>query len=152
MADTRLTADFWLSEFLRSEAAVRRGLDNQPPATAMGNLCNILAPGMQRIRSLLMSPVQITSGYRSPAVNAAVGGAASSQHVEGLAADFVAPAFGPPRMICRTLAANVEALGIDQLIFEGQWVHVSFAAKPRGEVLTAHFVPGQKVSYTKGVQ
>lgn len=150
MTDIRLAHDFWLSEFIRSETAVRKGLENLPSATALANMRNILAPGMQRIRELLTHPVQITSGYRSPEVNAAVGGGKSSQHVQGLAADFVAPGFGPPRMIAKTLAANAKELGIDQVIYEGQWTHVSFAPSPRGEVLTAHFVGGG-VSYTKGI-
>lgn len=151
MVDRNVTAAFRLSEFLRSETAVRRGLDNTPPAPVLANIVNVLGPGMQRVRDLLETPVHITSGYRSPEVNRAVGGSAASQHVLGLAADFVAPQFGSPRSIARFLADNQAVIRYDQLIFEGTWVHISFVdQRPRGQVLTAHFSQGG-VSYSPGI-
>lgn len=148
----RITDAFTLSEFLHSAAAVRHGLDNSPSATHLANILGVLAPGMQRIRDELGVPVQITSGYRAPAVNRAVGGAASSQHQLGLAADFIAPQFGSPRAIARHLQPRMQELRIDQLIFEGTWVHVSFdPAKPRHEALTAHFQAGGGVTYAPGI-
>jgi hypothetical protein len=150
LVDQMVSRSFRLSEFLRSETAVRRGLDNTPPAPAMDNLRNILAPGLQRVRDLLETPVQITSGYRSPEVNRAVGGSPASQHVLGLAADFVSPQFGNPRAIARFIAENAAVIRFDQLIFEGTWVHISFAPAPRGQVLTAHFSQGG-VSYSPGI-
>lgn len=151
MVDERLGRHFLLSEFLRSETATRRGLANVPDGHALRNLREVLAPGLERVRALLGVPVQITSGYRSPAVNAAVGGSAASQHCHGLAADFVAPDFGTPRSIARHLAQQAEALGFDQLIFEGTWVHISFVPdNPRRQALTAHFGAGP-VTYTKGI-
>lgn len=152
MPDERLGSFFWLSEFLRSDTATRQGLANRPGPAELANIRQVLAPGMERVRSLLGVPVQITSGFRAPAVNAAVGSAASSQHVQGLAADFIAPEFGTPRTIVRELMLRQPELRFDQLIFEGTWVHISFVpGKPRGEVLTAHFVPGQPVTYSKGL-
>jgi zinc D-Ala-D-Ala carboxypeptidase len=148
----RITPDFTFGEFLHSGTAVRHGLDNTPSATHLANILGVLAPGMQRIRDELGAPVQITSGYRAPAVNRAVGGSASSQHQLGLAADFVAPRFGSPRAIARHLAEHMEPLRIDQLIFEGTWVHVAFdPAKPRHEALTAHFQAGGGVTYARGI-
>jgi len=154
LVDQPISANFRLSEFLRSETAVRHGLDNTPPAAALANLRNVLGPSMQRVRDLLMQPIQITSGYRSPALNAAIGGSDSSQHTLGLAADFVAPAFGAPRAICRHIANHAEQIRYDQLIFEGQWVHISFLppgrGTPRAQVLTAHFAGG-RVTYSPGI-
>lgn len=151
MVDRNVTAAFRLSEFLRSETAVRRGLDNTPPAAVLANIVNVLGPGMQRVRDLLETPVQITSGYRSPEVNRAVGGSGTSQHVLGLAADFVSPTFGSPRSIARFLADNQAVLRYDQLIFEGTWVHISFTpGQPRSQVLTAHFAQGG-VTYSPGI-
>ncbi len=151
LVDQPVSADFRLSEFLRSETAVRRGLDNTPPAPVLANLVNVLAPGMQRVRDLLETPVQITSGYRSPELNRAVGGSSTSQHTLGLAADFVSPTFGNPRAICRFLLEHQAVLRWDQLIFEGTWVHISFAdQRPRGQVLTAHFAQGG-VTYSPGI-
>lgn len=151
MIDEPLAFNFRLSEFLRSDTAVRRGIDNVPHAEQLANLRNVLAPGMQRVRSCLGVPVHITSGYRSPAVNAAVGGSRNSQHCQGLAADFVAPDFGLPRQVARYLMERSGEIRYDQLIWEGAWVHISFvAAQPRSQVLTAHFMPGG-VSYSPGV-
>jgi zinc D-Ala-D-Ala carboxypeptidase len=148
LTDERLTADFHLSEFLHSEKAVRLGLDNTPDAAVMGSLRNFLAPGMQEVRDLINAPIHISSGYRSPMVNAAVGGARNSQHTLGQAADFTAPFFGTPLQIARAIAAS--KLEFDQLICEGTWVHISFAPKPRRSVLTAVFSKGS-VSYKAGL-
>lgn len=151
MGDERIGRFFWLSEFLRSDAAVRHGLDNTPGGDELNNLRNVLAPGMERIRALLGVPVFITSGYRSPAVNDAVGGSPASQHKLGQAADFISPEAGTPRSIARRLAQHQPELHFDQLIYEGAWVHVSFTlVKPRGQVLTATFVGG-RVHYAPGV-
>jgi zinc D-Ala-D-Ala carboxypeptidase len=153
MIDQRIGAHFWASEFLRSDIAVRKGLDNIPHATEMANIMNILGPGMQRVRDTLGTPVMITSGYRSPEVNAAVGGSRASQHTQGLAADFISPAFGTSRAVCKYLLERSSEIRFDQLIYEGSWVHISFplpGKQPRNEVLTAHFMGGQ-ASYSRGL-
>lgn len=151
MIDERLQNNFWLSEFLRSDMAVRKGLDNTPLPTEMANIRNVLAPGMQRIRNHLRQPVLITSGYRGPEVNRAVGGSVTSQHLHGLAADIICPEYGPPRAVALELQAHMGVLRIDQLIYEGNWVHVSFVpGKPRNESLTAHF-RGGRVDYSPGI-
>lgn len=148
MNDERLTADFHLSEFLHSEKAVRLGLDNTPDAAVLGAIRNFLAPGMQQVRDLIGAPITISSGYRAPQVNAAVGGSRSSQHMQGLAADFTAPFFGTPLQIARAIVAS--HIKFDQLIQEGSWVHISFSANPRRDVLTAKFTNGV-ASYSHGL-
>lgn len=147
----QLTASFTLAEFVSSDTAIRKGLDNTPTPEARAAIRTCTAPGMQRIRDLLGVPVFITSGYRSQAVNQAVGGVATSQHTTGNACDFKAPAFGSPLEIARKLAANKAAIGFDQLIQEGDWVHVSFVPSgARGQVLTAYF-RGGKATYLAGL-
>jgi zinc D-Ala-D-Ala carboxypeptidase len=148
--DERITPNFWLSEFLQSATAVRKGIDNTPKATELANVRNMLIPGMQSVRDCLGQPVFITSGYRSPEVNRAIGGSTNSQHSQGLAADFKAPAFGMPRQIVKHLMQHCTQVRYDQLICEGEWVHISFAPKPRGQVLTAHF-SSAGVRYTPGL-
>lgn len=152
MIDVRLQQSFWLSEFLRSDTATRLGIDNAPGAEEMLNIEHVLAPGMQRVRNLLAAPVHITSGFRCLELNRALKSKDNSQHVQGLAADFICPEFGTPLTIARYLVEHGNgALHFDQLIMEGTWVHISFVqVNARAEVLTAHFVDGT-ATYTKGL-
>lgn len=143
----QLSTHFRLSEFTASQTATRRGIDNTPPSDVVDALKRT-ALGLEAVRSLLMAPIIISSGYRSPALNKAIGGAKSSQHVKGEAVDFICPGFGSPKDVCEAIARS--NLRFDQLIYEGTWVHISFADTNRREVLAAHFnVSG--VSYTKGL-
>ncbi|MBX3610408.1 MAG: peptidase M15A [Hydrogenophaga sp.] len=124
-----LTPHFTLAELVRSSTADRLGLDNTPPDDVVSAL-RTTAEMLERIRLALHGvPVIVTSGYRSPDVNRAVGGVSSSDHQSGQAADFIAPRFGPPFAIASKLAPLVSLLNIEQLILEGvkgkQWVHVS---------------------------
>jgi hypothetical protein len=124
----QLTQHFTLAELTRSSVAQARGLSNEPPPELLPRLI-LTAEMLERIRSTLDAPVIVTSGYRSPQVNIAVGGATSSDHTQGHAADIVAPMFGTPYDIARRLAPLVSTLGIGQIILEGikgkRWVHVS---------------------------
>lgn len=125
---------FTLAEMTVSETAARKGLDNTPTGEALENLKRTMLQ-MDRIRAALGKPIVVTSGYRSPAVNKAVGGSATSAHCKGLAVDFTCPGFGTPLEVAKAVAA----LGIefDQLIHEyGTWVHIGFAEKPRRQLLT----------------
>lgn len=135
----KVAANFTLGEFLQSHTALRVGIDNTPPPYALMNLCSALAPFMQKVRDLLGHPVLISSGYRSPELNALVRGSPGSAHVHGLAADFTCPGFGTPFEICRFLSDHVADLRFDQLIYEGTWVHISAAAPPRLEVLSISY-------------
>lgn len=142
MTDERVTPSFWLSEFLKSETAMRKRIDNTPSAAHMVNIRTVLAPGMQRVREVLGAPVHISSGYRSHHLNMAVGGSVRSQHSLGLAADFTAPSFGDPLKVCNKLIEHRQEINFDQLIYEfGDWVHISFSPQPRGMVLTAQHTP-----------
>ena len=137
----QLTQHFSLAELVASAKARQLGLDNTPPPETVVRLQE-LADMLQRIRDHLGVPMVITSSYRSPEVNKAVGGVTSSDHQQGSAADFVAPAFGAPVEIARSLAPHVSVLGIGQLIYEHvggkQWVHVStrLPVKPANRVIT----------------
>lgn len=150
MIDEHVTPAFHLSEFTASDTAERLAIDNTPGPDVLATLHNVLIPAMQQIRNLLGCPIIIKSGYRCRTLNAAVRGATSSQHLTGNAADFVCPGFGDPRAVCELLVKHLQPLGIDQLIFEGSWVHVSFSARTRREVLTARFT-ADGVQYLKGL-
>jgi zinc D-Ala-D-Ala carboxypeptidase len=141
----KLTKNFNLNEFIDSPTAIKRGIDNTPTVEEMRNIQRT-ADLMQQVRDVCGGrPVLINSGFRSHALNKAVGGSATSAHRYGLAADFVIPAFGTPRAICEELVSA--GLVWDQLILEfptsqhpgGQWVHIGLPVlgKPRRQVLTA---------------
>lgn len=132
MAD--LSPHFSLAELTRSTTADRLRLANTPTQDQVANL-EALAAMLERIRTHLSNrlgrdcPVVVTSAFRSPAVNKAVGGVTSSDHISGQAADILAPAFGSPREVALALKPGVASLGIGQLILERvggrSWVHVS---------------------------
>lgn len=136
----QLTPHFSLEEFTDSQTAARRGIPNVPAdgSQEMENLRRT-ANVMENVRVILRDkPILVSSGYRSPQVNAAVGGSKGSAHMSGLAVDFTCPGFGAPRAICKTLEPHMRVLGVDQLIHEyDTWVHLGLSAgKPRNMALT----------------
>ena len=138
---TAMTEHFTLEEFTRSDTARILSIDNTPTPGVVANLRR-LARFNELVRlELNGAAMVISSGYRCPALNRAVGGAANSAHLDGLANDFTAPAFGTPMEICQKLDKSY--LQFDQLIYERAgsaiWVHLGIAAEgamPRRQVLT----------------
>jgi hypothetical protein len=119
----QLTPHFTLEELCFSQEAVRTGLDNTPPPDVVANLLR-LAKMLEKVRALLKKPIHISSGYRSPALNARIGGSPKSAHLDGRAADFICPEFGTPYVVAKKIAAA--RLGYDQMIHEyGRWVHIA---------------------------
>src|SRR5690349_8791788 len=111
----QLTANFSLSALTYSETAEERGIDNAPPPEIVENLKR-LAAGLEAIQALLGAPLEISSGYRCPALNEAVGGSSASQHLQGLAADFACPSFGTPLEVADAIRRS--DLAFDQCILE----------------------------------
>lgn len=147
-----LTPHFTLDELTRSEIAVRHAINNEPHDEELDNLYT-LAAGLERVRSVLGCPIHVTSGYRSPKLNSTLRGAKNSAHMRGLAADFVAPEYGNPCEVSKTLAHMQSVVGFNRLIFEGRWVHIDFpepGETPAGQVLTAVF-GRDGVTYVPGV-
>lgn len=133
----QLSEHFTLAEYVTSETAARRGIDNTPrEAQVLANLRRMAAV-MEEVRLLLGAAIIVTSGYRCLELNSAIGSKPSSAHVVGLATDFIAPAFGVPYDVCRAIEPHVPRLGIDQLIYEHTWVHIGLrAAEARHQVMT----------------
>lgn len=134
-----------------SQTAVRRGIPNHPgPATkaALAALClHVLEP----VRAQFGKPVIVTSGYRSPKLNTAIGGSATSQHCFGEAADFTVQ--GVSNLdVCQWIMRNLK---FDQLIYEfGEegWVHCSWReTRKRQQELTARRGRFGKVQYLAGI-
>ncbi|MCX7891024.1 MAG: D-Ala-D-Ala carboxypeptidase family metallohydrolase [Burkholderiales bacterium] len=132
----KLSRWYSLARLVASETAAARGIDNTPPPEVVANLRR-LARGLDRVRRLLGHPLEISSGYRSPALNAAVGGASGSQHTQGLAVDFCCPGFGAPLAVADAVARS--DIDYDTVLLEyGRWVHLSFAPAPRRRLLTIY--------------
>lgn len=131
---TYLSSHFTLEEMTDSQTAARQGIDNTPGPETVDTL-RATAYALEAVRKELGEhPILISSGYRSPALNKAVGGSQGSQHLLGQAVDFTCPNFGTPRMIVKRLKES--AIQYDQLILEfDRWVHVSFSARNRRHTL-----------------
>ena len=133
----RLSENFSLEELTASETAARKGIDNTPSEEVINNLKR-LAAALQEVRALLNHrAILVSSGYRSPELNQAVGGSATSDHCKGLAADFICPSYGSPNDIVRAIAAS--DLSFKQVIREfDKWVHLSIpeeGQEPRKQAL-----------------
>ena len=125
-----MTPHFTLAELTHTD---HRKLDNTPNAQELANLQR-LAEFLETVKTALGGkPVMINSAFRSKAVNDAVGSKDSSQHRQGLAADFKVPGMAPDAVVRAIIAAN---LPFDQIIREyDSWTHISIADKPRGQRL-----------------
>lgn len=131
-AETKLTPHFRLSEFVRSATAEARGIDNTPPDSVIVRLLALCVYVLEPLRAAVGHPIIITSGYRCPALNTAVGGVANSQHMLGEAADI--------RCLNRdealSLIKAIERVArYDQAIIERDakgsvWLHVSCKFDP----------------------
>lgn len=129
---------FTLQEFFHSAVARARRIPNTPDDSAIANLQALVDNVLDPARELLGLPISVNSGYRSPALNKAVGGVADSQHLLGQAADITTYSTVGNRRLYEILLK----LPFDQLIWERgndkgpAWIHVSYRREGnRGEVL-----------------
>ena len=138
----QLTTNFSLAEMIKSETAVRRDMDNTPGEVEIENLRVLCEQILQPIREAYGRGVKVNSGYRSPDVNAAVGGSRTSDHCRGLAADIEIPGV-PNGDLAQYVADYFE---FTQLILEfytpgvpdSGWVHVSYdPLNLKKQILTA---------------
>ena len=151
-----LTTNFSMREFLVSDTADRKGISNQPTATHRQRIEEVTAPSIQKVRDFLNCSIVITSAYRSPAVNKAVGGVPNGDHPEGWAVDCHAAGLSA-FAFAKKVEAEMKKGGafhgmIDQLIYETSRniVHLSFAPRRRAEVLTQR--KGAGTSFEVGIQ
>lgn len=117
---------FTVAEFVRSETADRLAIDNRLPKELLPNVQALINNVLDPLREAYGKPITINSGYRSPALNKAVKGSATSDHMKGCAADITG---GSPKENKR-LFYLIQELGLPfkQLIDEKNfaWVHVSY--------------------------
>ena len=137
----RISKNFSLSEMVKSATAVRLGVDNSPSSIHLVNLTHLAIHILQPVRDQF-GVITINSGYRSPALNAKVGGSKTSQHCNGQAADF--ESFSTPNPdLALWITKNLD---FDQIILEfydgvdpnSGWVHCSYNLMGnRKKILTA---------------
>lgn len=141
----QLSEHLSLAEVTRSETAKRNGVSNMPTEAHIANFKLLAEKVFEPIRMHFGKPIHISSGYRSDALNKAVGGSSSSQHCKGEAIDIDmdGSAHGiTNKMVFDFIKANIE---FDQMIWEfgtdanPDWVHVSYAStgKQRKQILKA---------------
>ena len=126
----KLSANFQLSELVKSQVAERKGIANNPSPAHIDNLKSLCLNVLQPIRSHFEEPVIISSGYRSGEVCIAIGSKPTSQHAEGKAADIEIVNIDN-KELAMWIKDNLE---FDQLILEfykdgepdSGWVHVSY--------------------------
>ena len=141
---TRLSNNFTLEEMTFSEQALRKGIDNTPDEAAKANLVRLCEEVLEPARKLLGCPIHVNSGYRSPAINEAVGSTAThSAHLDGRAADII------PVGVDLSVAFYLMRKSLDEwdrIILEcNAWIHVSVPVNgenPVREALVASGGPG----------
>lgn len=139
----QLSKHLALAEVTRSNEAKRKGISNEPTPEHLKNFQLLAEKIFEPIREHFAVPIKISSGYRSAALNKAIGGAASSQHCSGEAIDIDMDGTS----ITNAAIFNYikDNLNFDQLIWEfgtkanPDWVHVSYEStgKQRKQILRA---------------
>lgn len=119
---------FTISELCASDTAKARNIDNTPSQEVIDNLTKLVDNVLDPLRETWGGPLIVNSGYRCKALNSAVGGSSTSDHMKGKAADIVPK--NKTKESVKELFALVDKLGLkyDQLINESDytWVHISF--------------------------
>jgi len=130
---------FSIKELTKSATAARKGIKNDPSIQEVKSLTALIEKVLDPLREAYGKPIIVSSGYRCPKLNAAVGGSASSQHVKGEAADIRSVADTPEEN--KKLFDLIVKLGLpyDQLIneYNYDWVHVSFGPRHRRQRMKA---------------
>jgi len=126
----KISNNFTLEELCASETAKAKGIRNEPGQSDVVNLCALVHKVLQPLRNAC-GPIKISSGYRSLALNNAVGGVRNSQHMRGEAADICID--GDIEKGKRYFDWIKLHCPFDQLIWEhnakgSYWVHVSYRA------------------------
>jgi hypothetical protein len=149
----KLSDNFTLAEFIKSQTALRLDIDNTPDEEHLESAMALFGVVVQPVRDHF-GPTTINSGYRGPELNKAVGGSSKSQHCKGEAVDIECPGVANYD-IAKWIEDNLE---YDQLILEfytpgipdSGWVHVSYKDSDdnRKQSLTAMKENGRTVYKT----
>jgi len=137
-----LSDNFTLEELTSSNTAKAKGINNTPGAIEKQNLKLLAQTVLQPIRDKYGKPISVTSGYRCPKLNAAVGGSKTSQHLKGQAADIKCTATSKAELfnLIKSMI-NKGELTVGQLIWEygtkkePNWIHVSLPYTKKNNIL-----------------
>ena len=147
----KLTANFSLHEFLRSQTAARHGISMDPPIEVIDNLRRLCVDILQPLRDALGVSITISSGFRPEELNRLIGGSTTSAHMDGRAADIIVEGIKPLQVAEAIVLLN---LPYDQVIHEFKgWVHVGISDEEvdiRLQQLTATKQDGRTV-YLSGL-
>ncbi len=127
---------FTIEELTRSAVAEARQIDNRPTSPIRLKLEQLIDRCLDPIRECWGGPITVNSGFRCPVLNRAVGGASSSQHMKGEAADITAGSPEENRQLFEMIVSG--DFSFDQLIDESHyaWIHISYAdGKNRKQIL-----------------
>ncbi len=116
---------FTIEEMIKSSTATAKRIDNTPNQTVIDSLTKLIEAVLDPLREWYGKPIKVNSGYRCEALNKAIGGAKSSQHMLGEAADITVGSKEENEKLFDYIKDNLE---FDQLINESDfsWVHVSY--------------------------
>jgi len=123
----KLSENFRLIEFVRSQTAIRLDIDNTPQFPHIHCLRVLCKYTLEPIREYFNKPIIISSGYRSPELNRAIGGAKYSRHIYGKAADFYIHNIPPQEIFNSIIQLQQNNLvDFETLILEfNSWIHIS---------------------------
>ena len=150
----RLSENFTLSEFTKSQTAERKGIDNTPGEEHLEAAKHLFSNVVQKVRDNFGVTV-INSGYRGPELNEAIGGSERSQHCKGEAVDIECPGTAN-----YDVAAWIQDnLDFDQLILEfykpgipdSGWVHVSYKPEGNRKSVLSALIENGKTVYKPGL-
>jgi uncharacterized protein YcbK (DUF882 family) len=121
---------FTIAELTASTIANQRGIDNTPPQDVVISLTKLIERLLDPIRTKWDKPITVNSGYRSDALNKAVGGVPTSNHLFGYAADIEAGSNSENKRLFEMIKQMKERgeIDFDELIDESNfsWVHIAY--------------------------
>lgn len=124
-AYTKLSPHFTLDELTRTSKIPYKLLNSLLAKKYIGNLVLLTNYLLEPVRTILNTPLIITSGYRCPALNKDVGGSTNSQHLNATAADFI---FNSKKLSLEEAFLKIKDcpfIHYGQLILEKSWIHLS---------------------------
>ncbi len=148
----KLTNNFTLSELTTSQTAVRKQYKEQfnPPQEIVDNLRTLAQEVLQPLRGFMGCPIRVSSGYRSPRLNKAIGGSKTSDHMKGMAAD-IHNSNGSDIDLAKVIIHH--GIPFKQMIIEfgtmanPRWIHISYDENNNKRQILRAYKQGRSTRY-----